>query len=84
MRHSMGSFLKNLGREESDQVLSIYDTKQGKNQLSTSRLNENGQNRMPYKLAKEKEVEEFIDSKVQEIEARMQERLSRKQGKLKK
>ena len=39
---------------------------------------------MPYKLAKEKEVEEFIDSKVQEIEARMQERLSRKQGKLKK
>ena len=84
MRHSMGSFLKNLGREESDQVLSIYDTKQGKNQLSTSRLNENGHNRMPYKLAKEKEVEEFIDSKVQEIEARMQERLSRKQGKLKK
>ena len=31
MRHSMGSFPKNLGREESDQVLSISDAKQGRN-----------------------------------------------------
>jgi len=51
--------------------------------LSTGRLQEMGHSRMGFKLAKEKEEEGFIETKVQQIESRMQDCAEKKQTKLK-
>ena len=82
-RHSMpsGVFQKHSGRDEPSQILSMSDAKL-RTQHSASRLQEMGSSRMGFKLAKEKEEEGYIETKVHQIESRMLDCAEKKQVKL--